>query len=62
MGTKINTYIYFFSPYMAFPQCGGCQTGQKELSDIHCPFHPITAYNTGLRQRQACVIGDKPSS
>ena len=34
---------------------------KKELSDIHCPIHTITAYNTGLHQRQACVIGDKPS-
>merc|ERR1712002_996944 len=52
--------IFFFSFYGISP-CGGCQTVQKELSNIHCPIHTITAYNTGLRQRQARVIGDKPS-
>merc|ERR1712002_1140925 len=52
--------IFFFTFYGISP-CGGCQTGKKELSNIHCPIHTITAYNTGLRQRQARVIGDKPS-
>merc|ERR1712002_1411219 len=52
--------IFFFTFYGISP-CGGCQTGKKELSNIHCPIHTITAYNTGLRQRQARVIGDKTS-
>ena len=61
MITSASLALLADSTSTAFPLCGGYQTGQKELSDIHCPIHTITAYNTGLRQRQACVIGDKPS-
>merc|ERR1712002_346201 len=57
----VYSFLYIFFTLYDISPCGGCQTGQKELSDIHCPIHNITAYNTGLLQRQACVIGDKPS-
>merc|ERR1711921_15960 len=39
----------------------GLPDRKKELSNIHCPIHTITAYNTGLRQGRPVLLVINPA-